>query len=108
MQWHRRHRHCPHCGATTLSIESGWVRTCPADRSQHFPRTDPAVIMAITDDADRLLLGRGAAWPAFRFSTLAGFVEPGDTPAIAVRREDYEEYWIIVCATEVRVRETQR
>ena len=102
MQWHRRHRHCPHCGATTLSIESGWVRQCPIDRSQHFPRTDPAVIMAITDDADRLLLGRGAAWPEHRFSTLAGFVEPGETPENAVRREVYEEASIQVGAVKYR------
>lgn len=102
MQWHRRHQHCPHCGSITVSTESGWVRTCPADRSQHFPRTDPAVIMAITDDADRLLLGRGAAWPAYRFSTLAGFVEPGETPENAVRREVYEEAGIHVGAVEYR------
>lgn len=90
-QWHRRHRYCSRCGAATRSVESGWVRKCPVDGVEHFPRTDPAVIMAITDDDGRLLLGRGAHWPANRFSTLAGFVEPGETPENAVRREVFEE-----------------
>lgn len=102
MQWHRRHQFCPHCGAGTESVESGWVRRCLVDQSQHFPRTDPAVIMAITDDQDRLLLGRGAAWPANRFSALAGFVEPGETPENAVRREVYEEANIQVGAVRYR------
>jgi|SRR5690625_1711161 len=102
MQWHRRNRHCPHCGSITVATESGWVRFCAADRSQHFPRTDPAVIMAITDSEDRILLGRGAAWPANRFSTLAGFIEPGETPENAVRREVYEESGIRVGEVEYR------
>lgn len=102
MQWHRRNRHCPHCGSVTVPIESGWVRFCATDRSQHFPRTDPAVIMAIIDAEDRILLGRGAAWPANRFSTLAGFIEPGETPENAVRREAYEESGIRVGDVEYR------
>lgn len=102
MQWHRRNQHCPHCGTITISTESGWVRKCPADRSQHFPRTDPAVIMAITDDEDRILLGRGAAWPENRFSTLAGFIEPGETPENAVRREVFEESGVRVGSVKYR------
>lgn len=95
-QWHRRNQFCPHCGSRTHSMESGWVRQCEADESQHFPRMDPAVIMAITDESDRVLLGRGSAWAANRFSTLAGFVEPGETPENAVRREVFEEAGIRV------------
>lgn len=104
-QWHRRNQFCPHCGSKTYSTESGWVRQCESDDSQHFPRIDPAVIMAITDESDRVLLGRGAAWPANRFSTLAGFVEPGETPENAVRREVYEEAGIQV--GQVRYRGSQ-
>ena len=60
---------------------------CEVDGSEHYPRTDPAVIMAVVDADDRLLLGRQAAWPDGRFSTLAGFVEPGESLEQAVRRE---------------------
>ena len=61
------------------------------DGSEHYPRTDPAVIMLVVDDDDRLLLGRQASWPEGRFSTLAGFVEPGESLEQAVRREVHEE-----------------
>lgn len=90
-QWHQRHQHCPRCGAATVESSSGWTRTCPADGSEHFPRTDPAVIMLIHDGADRALLGRGTQWDAGRFSTLAGFVEPGESLEAAVAREVFEE-----------------
>ncbi|TDE08786.1 NAD(+) diphosphatase [Jiangella asiatica] len=89
--WHATHRHCGRCGAPTDSQAGGHVRVCRADGSQHFPRTDPAVIVLVVDEKDRCLLGRSAAWPGRRFSTLAGFVEPGETPEHAVVRELYEE-----------------
>lgn len=75
--WHATHTHCPRCGTPTEPVSSGWVRRCPADGSEHFPRTDPAVIVTVTDRDGRVLLGNNAAWAPGRFSTLAGFVEPG-------------------------------
>jgi len=89
--WHRRHQFCPHCGAATEQADAGWLRVCTADGTPHFPRTDPAVIMLVHDGGDRVLLGRGASWPAGRFSTLAGFVEPGESLEAAVTREVLEE-----------------
>ncbi|MGC0249605.1 NAD(+) diphosphatase [Pseudactinotalea sp. Z1748] len=94
--WHSTHRYCPRCGGPTEVGEAGWVRRCSVDGSQHFPRTDPAVIMAITDDEDRLLLAHGAAWPPTRFSVPAGFVEPGESLEAAVRREVGEETGVLV------------
>jgi len=90
-QWHQRHTHCPRCGAPTVETQAGWTRTCTAEGSEHFPRTDPAVIMLIHDGADRALLGRGPQWGPGRFSTLAGFVEPGESLESAVAREVFEE-----------------
>ncbi|TAM90183.1 MAG: NAD(+) diphosphatase [Jatrophihabitans sp.] len=95
-QWHLRHTHCPQCGTPTVETSAGWIRTCPADGSEHFPRTDPAVIMLVTDGGDRALLGRGPQWNEGRFSTLAGFVEPGETLEAAVAREVREEVGIAV------------
>jgi NAD+ diphosphatase len=105
-RWHQTHQFCPRCGAETNVIKAGHVRVCPADGSEHFPRTDPAVIMLITDGggrgkgegpgADRALLGRQPIWPEGRFSTLAGFVEPGESLIDAVRREVMEEASIVV------------
>lgn len=95
-QWHQRHTHCPRCGTPTLESNSGWTRTCPADTSEHFPRTDPAVIMLIHDGAELALLGRGVQWGAGRFSTLAGFVEPGESLEAAVAREVFEEVGVVV------------
>jgi len=94
--WHATHTHCPRCGAPTRSTRGGSVRQCEADGSQHFPRTDPAVIMLVTDGADRAVLGRQAVWPPRRFSTLAGFVEPGESAEQAVVREVGEEAGIAV------------
>jgi NAD+ diphosphatase len=95
-QWHQRHTHCPLCGTVTIESSAGWTRTCPADGSEHFPRTDPAVIMVIHDGADRALLGRGQQWGSGRFSTLAGFVEPGESLESAVAREVFEEVGVHV------------
>lgn len=89
--WHASHTHCPRCGTPTDVVHSGWVRICSQDGSQHFPRTDPAVIVAITDAEDRLLLGANAQWGGRRYSTLAGFVEPGESLEEAVEREIGEE-----------------
>ncbi|MFN2560916.1 MAG: NAD(+) diphosphatase [Jatrophihabitans sp.] len=93
-QWHQRHTHCPRCGALTVETQAGWTRTCTNDGSEHFPRTDPAVIMLVHDGADRTLLGRGPQWGEGRFSTLAGFVEPGESLEAAVTREVFEEVGI--------------
>ncbi len=89
--WHTTHRCCPRCGSPTKPARGGAVRRCTVDGSEHFPRTDPAVIMLVHDGEDRCVLGRQAAWPAGRFSTLAGFVEPGESAEQAVVREVAEE-----------------
>ncbi|GAB3081553.1 NAD(+) diphosphatase [Intrasporangium mesophilum] len=94
--WHSTHGHCPRCGARTEAVQAGWVRRCVADGSEHYPRTDPAVIMSVVDPQDRLLLGRGAHWPPGRFSVLAGFVEPGESFESAVAREVAEEVGIAI------------
>lgn len=94
--WHARSQYCPRCGAATQATQSGWVRVCPEDNTEHFPRTDPAVIMAITDPEDRILLGNNAQWGPTRFSTLAGFVEPGESLEAAVKREVFEESQLVV------------
>lgn len=95
--WHQRHRHCVVCGARTLMANAGHVLRCtdPACNAAHFPRTDPAVIMLVTDGS-RCLLGRQPAWPVGMHSTLAGFVEPGESLEEAVAREVREETGIVV------------
>jgi NAD+ diphosphatase len=94
--WHETHQFCPRCGAPTEPARGGWSRVCPLDHSEHHPRTDPAVIMSVVDADDRLLLGHNPAWPERRFSTLAGFVEPGESLESAVRREVAEEVGVPV------------
>ena len=94
--WHATHTHCPRCGATTEPDQSGWIRRCTKDGSEHYPRTDPAVIMAVTDADDRLLLARSPNWPEGRLSVLAGFVEPGESLEAAVAREVLEEVGVVV------------
>lgn len=89
--WHRTHPRCARCGEPTEIAEAGHVRRCPSCQAIHFPRTDPAVIMLVTDDDDRALLGHQPSWAEGRFSTLAGFVEPGESLEDAVRREVAEE-----------------
>jgi NAD+ diphosphatase len=91
LSWHRRHRFCANCGAATELRDGGHQRLCPSCGASHFPRTDPVVIVRVTDTADRLLLGRQARWSPGRFSVLAGFVEPGETLEEAVAREVLEE-----------------
>jgi NAD+ diphosphatase len=95
-QWHARHVRCPLCGAATVVVLAGHVRRCVNDGSEHYPRTDPAVIMLVTDGDDRCLLGRQPSWPAGRMSTLAGYVEAGETLEHAVVREVFEEVGIKV------------
>ena len=90
LQWNSTHRFCSNCGQPSAVESSGWVRKCPACGTQHFPRTDPVVIMVITR-GDKLLLGRSPAWPDRMYSLLAGFVEPGESIEAAVRREVFEE-----------------
>ena len=94
--WHRSHGHCPRCGTPTEPASAGWTRRCPRDGSEHYPRTDVAVIMAVVDDADRLLLARNQRFRSGGMSVLAGFVEPGETLAAAVAREVHEEVGIRV------------
>ncbi|TFB94740.1 NAD(+) diphosphatase [Cryobacterium sp. HLT2-28] len=89
--WHVSHPHCPRCGAATTVESAGWSRLCPVDGGQVFPRTDPAVIVLITDADDRILLGSNALWENNRYSLLAGFVEPGESLEAAVIREMFEE-----------------
>jgi NAD+ diphosphatase len=89
-EWHASHRFCPRCGSRLVSSAAGHVLRCEENDHQQFPRTDPAVIMMVTD-GDRALLGRQAAWPEGRFSTLAGFVDPGESLEEAVVREVAEE-----------------
>ncbi|MCT9932542.1 NAD(+) diphosphatase [Planotetraspora sp. A-T 1434] len=96
--WHETHEFCPRCGSRTDITASGHMRICPKDGSQHFPRVDPAVIMLVLDDDDRVLLARGPEWPEGRMSVLAGFVEPGESLEHAVMREVLEEVGVTVTA----------
>jgi NAD+ diphosphatase len=92
--WHARHRFCPNCGAATHLVEAGWRRDCPSCRAQHFPRTDPVVIM-LPVAGERCVLGRSHRFAAGMWSCLAGFVEPGEAIEEAVRRETREECGIV-------------
>jgi NAD+ diphosphatase len=100
--WHAVHTHCARCGTPTRVVQAGWARSCPHCGAEHYPRTDPAVIMAVVDDAGRILLGRQATWPPKRYSTLAGFVEPGESLEAAVRREVAEEARVEIGEVEYR------
>ena len=94
--WHLAHPRCPRCGGPTRVDLGGAARYCDADQSQHHPRTDSAVIVLIKDRADRILLGHQPVWPEGRFSTFAGFLEPGETFEQCVSREVFEESHIKV------------
>ncbi|GAA4720090.1 NAD(+) diphosphatase [Pedococcus ginsenosidimutans] len=98
--WHRAHPFCPRCGAPTEPAQGGWLRRCTAEGSEHYPRTDVAVIMSVVDQDDRLLLARGAGWGEGRFSVLAGFLEPGESLPVAVAREVREEVGLEVTDVE--------
>jgi NAD+ diphosphatase len=96
--WHATHQFCPSCGGQTVAERAGWSRRCVAENRELFPRTDPAIIVAVTDSADRILLGSQGVWEDNRFSILAGFVEPGESLEAAVRREMFEEAGVVVGA----------
>ena len=89
--WHDVHPRCARCGEPTISILGGSTRKCPACEAEHYPRTDSAVIVLVRDREDRILLGRQKIWPAKRFSTFAGFLEPGESLEACVEREVAEE-----------------
>lgn len=95
LNWHRRYRFCPACGAALLVADGGFSRVCSACGGQHFPRTDPAVIVLVEHDG-RALMGRQAGWPPGQYSVLAGFVGPGESLEEAVIREVKEESGITV------------
>jgi len=99
-RWNHRHPHCSVCGRPTEVWDAGASRRCPACGSMHFPRTDPAVIMTVVDDQERCLLGHNAQRAPEWFSTLAGFVEPGEAPEAAVAREVFEETGVRVTDVE--------
>jgi NAD+ diphosphatase len=94
--WHNTHPHCARCGANTSVSLGGAIRTCDKDKSEHYPRTDCAVIVLVRDSQDRILLGRQAIWPEGRFSCFAGFLEPGETFEQCVQREVFEESGVAV------------
>jgi len=89
--WHSKHPRCSLCGGPTVVVLAGAVRRCPADQSEHYPRTDGAIIVLVKDNQNRILLGRQKVWPQNRFSTFAGFVEPGESFENCLRREVMEE-----------------
>jgi len=103
-EWRRRHGFCPNCGQPTIAIDGGWKRVCEACRTEHFPRTDPVVIMLPTF-GERCLLGRQAIWPKGMYSALAGFLEPGESIEEACAREIKEEAGLT--AVSVRYHSTQ-
>lgn len=90
LDWHSRHRFCANCGAPTEMIRAGWARRCGGCEAEHFPRTDPVVIM-LAEHQGSALLGRQPGWPAGRYSALAGFLEVGESIEEAVAREVLEE-----------------
>ncbi|MFA6265661.1 MAG: NAD(+) diphosphatase [Pseudolabrys sp.] len=94
LHWHARHRFCSNCGAKTDAVDAGWKRLCPVCKTEHFPRTDPVVIMLIVD-GDQCLLGRSPRFAPTMWSCLAGFIEPGEAIEDAVRRETREEAGIL-------------
>jgi NAD+ diphosphatase len=103
-EWHGRHKFCANCGATTLIVEAGWKRECPACKGEHFPRFDPVVIM-VPVHGDKCLLGRQRNWPRGMHSALAGYIEPGEAIEEAVARETFEEAGLRV--REVRLHSSQ-
>lgn len=104
VSWHQRHGFCANCGARTSMADGGWKRVCPTCKTEHFPRTDPVVIMLVTAD-DKCLMGRQSQFPPTMWSCLAGFVEAAETIEQAVQREILEEAGIH--CTDVRYYMTQ-
>jgi NAD+ diphosphatase len=104
--WHSRHRYCGVCGGPTVGAQGGHIRRCQICDAQHFPRSDPAVIVLVThrhpEHGERCLLGRSTRFPAGLYSTLAGFVEPGESLEETVRREVYEEAGVEVVDLQYR------
>lgn len=103
-EWKRRHRFCSACGQPSETAEAGWKRVCPACKTEHFPRTDPVTIMLPTYQ-DHCLVGRQPSWPKGRYSTLAGFMEPGESIEAACAREVKEEAGLTV--VQVRYHSSQ-
>jgi NAD+ diphosphatase len=103
-EWRRRHKHCAACGEPTEAVDGGWKRRCPSCEAEHFPRTDPVVIM-LPYHGERCMLGRQEAWPKGMFSALAGFLEPGESIEEACARELSEEAGLR--ARKVRYHSTQ-
>jgi len=104
VSWHQRHGYCANCGARTSMADGGWRRICPSCKTEHSPRTDPVVIMLVTD-GERCLMGRQSQFPPTMWSCLAGFVEAAETIEQAVQREILEEAGIH--CTDVRYYMTQ-
>jgi NAD+ diphosphatase len=104
--WHSRHRYCGVCGGPTVGDQGGHIRRCQICDAQHFPRSDPAVIVLVIhrhpEHGERCLLGRSTRFPAGLYSTLAGFVEPGESLEETVRREVYEEAGVEVVDLQYR------
>ncbi len=100
--WHRTHVHCTRCGMQTHVIGAGWSRKCPIDSSEHYPRTEPAMIVAVEDAEGRILLGRRKEWTPGWYSTLAGFVEAGESSEACVIREVFEESGVHLDPTSLR------
>jgi NAD+ diphosphatase len=98
--WHSTHRFCPMCGGKTVSGKAGWTRVCQLDGKELYPRTDPAVIVSLVDDQDRILLGSQGVWEDNRWSVLAGYVEPGESLNATVEREMFEEAGVRVTDIE--------
>jgi NAD+ diphosphatase len=90
LHWHARNRFCANCGAPTVVTQCGWRRDCPQCKAEHFPRTDPVVIM-LAIKGDNCLLGRSPRFAPTMWSCLAGFIEPGEGIQDATRRETFEE-----------------
>ena len=95
LHWHEKHGFCANCGQKTEMSDAGYRRHCPSCKTDHFPRTDPVVIMAVRF-CDKILLGRQKAWAPGMYSAVAGFMEPGETLEQAVAREVKEETGITV------------
>jgi NAD+ diphosphatase len=99
LHWQSRSRHCGACGTAMALVRGGFAARCEGCGLEHYPRTDPAIIVAVSD-GERLLLGRQASWPEKRYSVLAGFLEPGESLEQAVAREVMEEAGVRIDACE--------